>query len=732
MLSLLLLANLALQTGPATDRADAREITSSWARFDDSDSKRALVGAEARLAIEAGLEWLARAQRPDGSWSTDADTDTAPSLAATALALLAFLGDGHSTGLGSRSSTVARGFAWLRAQPFPASRSRELALATLACAEARTFDGEEALPQAAAWLEALARARTSAGVWAREPGLAGDVLASAWGCEAFCAAQAWSAQIGSDELDSLRHWFDARVEKSGLIPVEDEGAFAERGSAVGLLARVCLQESLEQAPYMERQARRLTRRSALPDWEQADLEYWYAATSALQRLGGEGYLEWEPALRRMLLAQRDGTDGHWPALGTAAERSAARSTALALLMLEAPYRFLRRESGPVAPTSPTSPTSPSAAGPRIGGVVGIGAPGPEFRARFQGEKERLAGGGSGTERALADALDWLARVQSEDGAWRLADSPYPVGCTSLATLALLGGGHSMRVGTHRTVVSKALRWLLEQQDPKTGAIAGSQHQAQAYEHALATTALAEAYDLSRSPLLLPKLTAAVEHLLAARNPKGAWRYEFPPNGESDTAVTGVTLLALVAARKCSLPIADEAYAAAIQGGLSWFDQVSDPETGLVGYSAMHAPSSRLHKVNDQYPRADGEAMTALALQSRLFAGQRPSEVSHFALQVERLMRHLPVEPEAGDLSLDMFYWHFATNALFQLGGREWKAWNSAMKRAVLPRQRKDGELAGSWDPSGVWGCEGGRVYSTAMMALTLEVYCRYPRLESAR
>jgi hypothetical protein len=40
-------------------------------------------------------------------------------------------------------------------------------------------------------------------------------------------------------------------------------------------------------------------------------------------------------------------------------------------------------------------------------------------------------------------------------------------------------------------------------------------------------------------------------------------------------------------------------------------------------------------------------------------------------------------------------------------------------------QRKEGELAGSWDPTTVWGGYGGRVYSTAMAALCLEVYYRY-------
>ncbi|MEW6073958.1 MAG: hypothetical protein AB1726_15360 [Planctomycetota bacterium] len=47
------------------------------------------------------------------------------------------------------------------------------------------------------------------------------------------------------------------------------------------------------------------------------------------------------------------------------------------------------------------------------------------------------------------------------------------------------------------------------------------------------------------------------------------------------------------------------------------------------------------------------------------------------------------------------------------------AWNEALRRAVLGAQRAEGSARGSWDPVGPWGWAGGRVYSTAMMALSL-------------
>ena len=45
--------------------------------------------------------------------------------------------------------------------------------------------------------------------------------------------------------------------------------------------------------------------------------------------------------------------------------------------------------------------------------------------------------------------------------------------------------------------------------------------------------------------------------------------------------------------------------------------------------------------------------------------------------------------------------------------------------AVVGRQVKEGPQAGSWDTDDLWGGYGGRVYTTALATLTLEVYYRF-------
>jgi len=96
-----------------------------------------------------------------------------------------------------------------------------------------------------------------------------------------------------------------------------------------------------------------------------------------------------------------------------------------------------------------------------------------------------------------------------------------------------------------------------------------------------------------------------------------------------------------------------------------------------------------------------------------------------------LLTELPAWPGANRKRF--YYWYYGTLAMFQMGGKHWKDWNSAMKKTLLPNQRKGGPLDGSvkdvdgsWDPS-EWSDEnkGGRVYTTALGALSLEVYYRY-------
>ncbi|HEV3449342.1 MAG TPA: hypothetical protein VG099_32200, partial [Gemmataceae bacterium] len=134
-------------------------------------------------------------------------------------------------------------------------------------------------------------------------------------------------------------------------------------------------------------------------------------------------------------------------------------------------------------------------------------------------------------------------------------------------------------------------------------------------------------------------------------------------------------------------------------------------------------SSGRHGGLASYRPVSGErvtaSMTAEALVCRQFLG---------------LQRGDPACDEAGNFiaadlpgrgSANFYYWYYATLGMFQLQGKHWERWKNALEPTLIATQRTEGTLSGSWDPDPLWGGHGGRVYSTAMGALCLEVYYRF-------
>ena len=377
------------------------------------------------------------------------------------------------------------------------------------------------------------------------------------------------------------------------------------------------------------------------------------------------------------------------------------------------------------------------------GELGLGGPpGGKYTGRF-GPGDGGGGPGRGTAPSMEAGLQWLADHQDQDGRWDcdgfmdhdplddLCTGPggslHDVGVTGLALLAFLGNGNTTSRGPYRNTVKRGLRWLQAQQDPDTGLIGDAVGKGYLYDHAIASLALCEAYYFSSSPLLKHTAQKALNQISRARNPYGAWRYDVPPTGENDTSVTGWMVIALQSGRDAGLVVDEDA----LIGALTWIDEVTDPSTGRVGYDSIGSVSAREQGINDHFPTDRAEAMTAVGLLSRVFLGQTPDEHPIMRKHAELMLRALP-RWDADGLGSDMYYWYYGSYAMFQMGGRYWKAWNKAMKAAVLESQRKDGAHSGSWDPAGPWGKQGGRVYSTAMMVLCLEVYFRYSRVIGGR
>jgi hypothetical protein len=160
--------------------------------------------------------------------------------------------------------------------------------------------------------------------------------------------------------------------------------------------------------------------------------------------------------------------------------------------------------------------------------------------------------------------------------------------------------------------------------------------------------------------------------------------------------------------------------------------MTDPMTGRTGYTDKGGASARAVESATAFPAEKSEAMTAVGVLTRIFAGHTP-EQDPLILKGAELMAAKPPEWNTDTGSIDFYYWYYATLAMFQVGGTKWDAWNRSIQTAILAHQRvNQGEDEyGSWDAVDPWSPAGGRIYATALNCLCMEVYYRYPRVFGA-
>jgi len=335
----------------------------------------------------------------------------------------------------------------------------------------------------------------------------------------------------------------------------------------------------------------------------------------------------------------------------------------------------------------------------------------------------VAHDGSALDSSLRFALQWLQRHQHAEGMWSArsfgqlcegdscpggGSDAHDVGVTALAVLAILEAG-PLRDRFEETA-RKGLGWLAEQQglDGCVGPSAGKFM----YGHALATLAFARACPLAGADEFRARAAKGARFLRQARNPGLGWRYGVR-DGENDTSVTTWAGAALLA---CAAP----------EVGVSIDPKVWDGIRRSLAQSTNDWTQETFYRRSGSSPSEDrfekNEGLTAMALWLRLGMGadRRSPEIRGAA---RRLGWCLPVWNESG-ASVDFASWFSGTRALAVYGDSElWDAWSTAARRILVSHQRKyaDGCGCGSWDPVDRWGGEGGRVYATALNALTLEL-----------
>ncbi|HYG78073.1 MAG TPA: hypothetical protein VEK08_23910 [Planctomycetota bacterium] len=330
------------------------------------------------------------------------------------------------------------------------------------------------------------------------------------------------------------------------------------------------------------------------------------------------------------------------------------------------------------------------------------------------------------------ALRWLAYHQEGDGRWDAVKYGSSVktdtAVTGLALLALLGAGHTEKVGEYAGNVRKAVAWLKSKQ-AADGCIwdttdDGAGHRRVGYPNAIATLAIAEAAGMANIPDTREAAKKAIEyacniHQSGEGYDKLGWRYG--PKSEGDLSVTGWYIMALKSAKVSALPVP----AASIDGAIKFLDSVEKRDNDASGYSA----SQYKYMAGNEHAHT-AHRLTAIGTLSRQYLGWKKDELQG---SVDWFVNKGGV-PNAGanGEGTDLYYWYYGSLCVFQQGGDLWKRWNEGMLKSLLPTQCKHGDDQGSWNPVGDYSSEWGRVGQTALSVLCLEVYYRYDQLKNMK
>jgi hypothetical protein len=351
---------------------------------------------------------------------------------------------------------------------------------------------------------------------------------------------------------------------------------------------------------------------------------------------------------------------------------------------------------------------------------GLSGRSPEGRLEYG----RKYGATPESERAVDLALAWLAEHQRGDGSWSFnleldpcngqcrnskkkgSDSPTPsTGATGLALLAFLGAGHTHhREGPYQETVRRGLYYLR--------AVAAESEagydwqQGSMYGHGIALMALGEALSMTsegeqREWDLFGQVARGATFTCIAQHDNGSWGYV--PGRPGDTTVTGWQVLSLIAARRNGIQ--------------------------LRTYTLPDAKDFVMSTCTDRdysfgYKGPPGEpTTTAIGLTLMLYLGESPDHTPFYMALCDLARR--------GPTLNNIYHDYYATLALHHSRHRDWDDWNRRLRDHLVASQSQSGHETGSWHFDDRWGDIGGRLYTTAMCAMTLEVYYRYlPLYES--
>jgi hypothetical protein len=348
------------------------------------------------------------------------------------------------------------------------------------------------------------------------------------------------------------------------------------------------------------------------------------------------------------------------------------------------------------------------------------------------------GGSVAAQQALHKALKWLASVQNPDGSWggsaaggqgqKAKGMPVPfngkmnaapmmkaaagakpsareaTGLTGLALLVFLAHGETPKSKTYGNTVSKAINWLVNDPAKK-----------EPYSNGIKAYALSEAYAMTGNYAIATPLEKFMGLVIKGQQASGSYEYGYKDEGRQDLSVAGWNYQAMKACKGSGLEVdgLDEAIEKSIK------HLTDGGKRGDIGNGYNYNMAAPV--VGTKQTKATMRAVGVLCMQ---LLGEGDAACIKDELEIISTLDLAALNWDKAP-NQSLYGWYYATQCMFQAGGKMWKAWNNVFQKELKNNQNP----MGYWDfPGKAHGPHtdlGMKIYATCFASLMLTVYYRY-------
>lgn len=301
------------------------------------------------------------------------------------------------------------------------------------------------------------------------------------------------------------------------------------------------------------------------------------------------------------------------------------------------------------------------------------------------------------QKAVTNALEYLAREQRRQGYWEANGGQYRVAMTALAGNALLSEGSTTTRGKYAKNIKNAVDYLLEMSQPN-GLIGYKNDYHYTYGHGYSMVFLSQVYgeeeDALRREELKKVLMKAVEFCAGAQTTRGGWGYVSAKDGndfdEGSTCITQVQ--GLRACRNAGIPV----------------------DKKIIDRAKKYIADCTTQDGGVQYSIRGGgarPAITAAACAALFNAGEIDSD--HLKNMLEYCRKNIW---PGGSKNRYFGHWHYAhfyyAQVMYRGESKNWDKYIKDIGQQILRKQ----SASGAWMEGHV-----GPVYTTAINATILQL-----------